>query len=117
MRKSRGGLMVSTCPNTRPYHRLGLAVSSRTMPKAVDRSRAKRLVREAFRLSQQNYPLVPAPLADVAESDEDERTMVGLDIIVSVRTAKRMTLAACRTVLGELVAESAADWSKRAARS
>ena len=40
-------------PNQRPYPRLGLIISKRCAKSAVQRNRLKRLIRESFRLSQQ----------------------------------------------------------------
>lgn len=47
------------------HARLGLAISKKQLPRAVDRNRLKRLVRESFRQQQ----------------------LAGLDIVVMVRTA------------------------------
>jgi ribonuclease P protein component len=78
LKKSRGPLTVFAVPNSLSHPRLGLSVGRRAGG-AVERSRLKRLLREAFRLSQHdlprheggNYDLVlsskphePLPLAD-----------------------------------------------------
>lgn len=107
MRKSRGPLIVFTRPNGLPNHRLGLAVSAR-LGGAVLRNRLKRLIREAFRHEQHTLPRAPSPESDAGH---------GFDIIVSVRGREPLPLAAYRTLLVQLVADAAAEWSRRGRRA
>jgi ribonuclease P protein component len=65
---------VLATPNTLGHARLGLAVSRRNAPRAVDRNRLKRLVRESFRCQRgelAGYDLVVlSKPAAVAASNE-----------------------------------------------
>lgn len=59
--------MVLLAPNAVDHARLGLIVPKRVLPRAVDRNRLRRLLREWFRLRQVELP--------------------GLDVIAQVRAA------------------------------
>ena len=49
-RRQRGtGVIVTVVPNQHGYARLGIVVGRKALPRAVDRNRFKRLVREQFR--------------------------------------------------------------------
>lgn len=98
VQRTRGGLGMAGAPNGLEFCRLGLSVGKR-VGGAVARNRAKRLVREAFRLSQREFP-----------SGED----AGLDLVVSVRTTADLELAACREAMVEMAASIAREWERRA---
>jgi len=47
-----GSVLIQITPNGLDYSRLGLIVPKRLLPRAVDRNRARRLLREWFRRNQ-----------------------------------------------------------------
>ncbi len=93
--RQRGGLAIHARINGTQRTRLGLSVGRR-VGNAVVRNRVKRLVREAFRLSQRDLPR-------------------GLDIIVVVRPHEDGTLERYREALVEAAASLAKELAKRAA--
>lgn len=99
MRKNAGPLSLLSCPNSLVHLRLGLVVPRR-VGTAVVRNRIKRLVREAFRLSQHDWP----------------RTGGSYDLIVIVHPHEPVTLADYQRLLFGLIRSSHTDWSRRAAR-
>jgi ribonuclease P protein component len=56
LRVSDAHLTVLARPNGTGTARLGLAISKKSLRRAVDRNRVKRIVREAFR---QRHPVIP----------------------------------------------------------
>ncbi|MDD4880550.1 MAG: ribonuclease P protein component [Gallionellaceae bacterium] len=62
-------LDIFSCQNGLPYSRLGLVVPKKILPRAVDRNRARRILREVFRLSQPR--------------------LASLDVIIRVKAAGR----------------------------
>ncbi len=52
----RRPVVVRIRPNGLEYARLGIIASRKAMPRAVDRNRSKRLVREAFRAARGALP-------------------------------------------------------------
>jgi ribonuclease P protein component len=81
-------LVVFACENGLPHARLGLSVS-RKLGTAVFRNRWKRLIREAFRLSQADLP-------------------VGIDLVVVPRREVLPTLGGVQQSLLRLAARAAA---------
>lgn len=49
-------LLVMVRPNAHGHARLGMVIAKRVLPRAVDRNRVKRCVRETFRLQRRNLP-------------------------------------------------------------
>lgn len=96
--RTRGPLVVHGAPNGLTHSRLGLSVGSR-VGGAVVRNKAKRIVREAFRLDLGLWPR-------------------GFDFVVSVRGGKGvgergLDLAETRAALVELSERVAADCRRR----
>jgi ribonuclease P protein component len=98
VRKARGPIAVFGIPNDLGHARLGLSVGRPVGP-AVVRNRVKRLLREAFRLEQCAAAL-PA----------------GLDLVVTVRPHRAMTLTAYRRLLVDLAREVEREWERRRRR-
>ena len=81
--------MVYARPNGLSHARIGIIASKRVAPRAVDRNRAKRLVREVFRAVRQR--------------------LTGTDVVVQLRRwAPRGSVAAARADLARLLEELAA---------
>jgi ribonuclease P protein component len=103
MKKARGPLVVFTMPNGRAFHRLGLSIGKR-VGGATERNRVKRMIREAFRLSQHALPLL---------GGAGSEAQGGMDIVVSAQAHHGLALEQYQTLLSELVALARKDWSRR----
>ena len=93
IRKSRGPIVVIGAPNSCGYVRLGLAVGRRVGSAPV-RNRIKRLIREAFRLQQHDWP-------------------VGYDLVVIARPHKPARLADYQRMLFAAVRAVHLGWQRR----
>jgi len=96
-RKNAGPISVFGVPNDLGYMRLGLSVNRR-VGNAVKRNRIKRLIREAFRLQQHDWPR-------------------GYDLVVVVRVHDVLTLAEYQKLLFRAVRGIHNEWVKRATKS
>jgi ribonuclease P protein component len=96
VRASAGPLMIYAAPNDLGIARLGLSVSRR-VGTAVERNRIKRLLREAFRHLQHDWPQ-PNP---------------GYDVVVSVRPHDSLELAEYATHLRQAFQSLHQSWSKK----
>ena len=58
-KRYHGNLLTAfVLPNSLPHHRLGITASRKALGKAVDRNRAKRLLRETFRVTKTRLDLL-----------------------------------------------------------
>ena len=96
-RKNAGPISVFGVRNDLGFMRLGLSVSRR-VGNAVKRNRIKRLIREAFRLQQHDWP-------------------GGYDLVVVVRPHGLLTLAEYQKLLFRAGRGIHNEWVKRAMKS
>jgi len=107
MRKPIGPLVVHAVPNGRPYPRLGLSVG-KVVGSAVARNRVKRLIREAFRLSQHQLPRL--------EGGGAPAEWVGsYDVVVGVRKHELLRLEDYRGLIVRAVESCHRDRLRRQA--
>lgn len=104
MRKSLAPFTAFSRPNAKGFHRLGLSIAKR-VGTAPERNRVKRLLREAFRLSQRDLPMLSGTPPQ------------GLDIVISAHAHKDQGLAMVRATLVTLVEQSVKAWEKRQGRT
>ncbi len=95
VRESRGPLTVYGLPNVLGHPRLGLSLS-RKVGTAPRRNRIKRLLREAFRLSQHDFAR-------------------GYDLVIVVRPHEPALLADYQKMLSHLLAKLHKAWDSKPA--
>jgi ribonuclease P protein component len=96
VRQSRGPLTAYALPTTVKSARLGLSVSRR-VGTAPRRNRIKRMLREAFRLMQHDFPR-------------------SYDIVIVVRPHEPLILAEYQRMLTALMVKLHAAWQQRESR-
>jgi ribonuclease P protein component len=96
--RGSGPLVVYVRPGSLPHWRLGLSVGRR-VGGAVERNRIKRLLREAFRLSQAELPV------DAAGH--------GFDMVVNVRPHRPLHLTDYMARMKDLARAGAKEWERR----
>ncbi len=106
VRKNAGPLLLFTKPNGLPHYRLGLSVGRR-VGNAVTRSKHKRLLREAFRLTQSTWPRL-----STADRETTQDTG-GLDLVIVVRPHELLPLDDYQRQLFSGVAAACRTWEKR----
>ena len=93
VRQSRGPLTAYAIPTDRPSPRLGLSVPRR-VGTAPRRNRIKRLLREAFRLMQHDFPRP-------------------YDIVIAVRPHEPLILAEYQRLLSALMVKLHQAWEQK----
>ncbi len=106
VQRASGPLAVHGLPNRLAHCRIGLSVGRR-VGTAVERNRAKRILREAFRLIQHKLP------GGGGMGAQEGKGGAGLDLVLVVRPVGELTLHSCKDLLGELVWSVAREWERR----
>ncbi len=73
------------CPNGLEHNRIGISISKKVCPSAVRRNRAKRLLREAFRLNK-----------------EKERKTAGKDHVYVVKKIPELKMESIREIIRQI---------------
>lgn len=119
LRKSLGPLTMYARPSETGRVRLGLAVGRR-VGNAVERNRIKRLLREAFRLSRQEFLAVlrPAEQEAAAATGAAPGTVanLGYDIVIGVHAHEPLALPEYQRALVQLLRDVHETALRRATR-
>ena len=94
VRDSRGPLLIYARPNGKTFSRLGFS-TSRKVGIAVKRNRIRRLLREAFRLQQNDLP-------------------VGYDVLIVIKPHQPQLLDEYKELLGKAIGKLDQVWKRRA---
>ncbi|MEX2216564.1 MAG: ribonuclease P protein component [Phycisphaeraceae bacterium] len=94
VRKNAGPLTAMAIPNDLPHLRFGISIGRRC-GNAVRRNRIKRLLREAFRIAQHDWPL-------------------GYDVVCIVRPHEPLQLAEYQRLLFSAIRSLHLEWGRKA---
>ncbi|GJQ31142.1 MAG: hypothetical protein HBSAPP03_30260 [Phycisphaerae bacterium] len=97
VKKPRGPLTGFAVPNGRPHWRLGLSIG-RSAGSAVERNAIKRRVREAFRLTNREFPMRPDG---------------GYDLVIAARAHDPLPAAEYRALMLAISEALHKIWTKR----
>ncbi len=118
VKRVSGPVQASVLPNDLPHWRLGLSIGRR-LGGAVQRNAFKRLLREAFRLSQHDLPTwtrdsgTHLPNANAESGIPIPAPSSAYDLVLALRPHEPLTLDAYRAILLELAHAAHRDWERR----
>jgi len=126
VKRVSGPVQASILPNDLPHWRLGLSIGRR-LGGAVQRNAFKRLLREAFRLSQHELPTwtqdsgtgTRQPAIDTPNPNAESRmpntkpSTNTYDVVLALRPHDPLTLDEYRALLLELAHAAHREWERR----
>ena len=111
MRKSSGPIVFWAIPNELGYPRMGLSVSRR-VGNAVKRNRIKRMLREAFRTTQHEWPH-KLEQEQAQQQTQAQKQMQGYDMVLAVRGHEPVTLEDYQFIFRQAMTAVHQQWEKR----